>query len=84
MQLENTRNDEVRVIFVADNTPAFDAGLHVGDVLTTIDGVDMEKVGGILGAKKLMRQKQGTTLSIDINRGGEQKHLSLTLRDLYN
>lgn len=28
--------------------------------------------------------KPGTTFSIDINRGGEQKHLSLTLRDLYN
>lgn len=84
MQLENTENDEVRIIFVADNTPAFDAGLHVGDVLLAIDGADAVKIGGVIGVKKLMRQHPGTTLSININRGDEQKQLSLTLRDLYN
>ena len=84
MQLENTEDDEVRVIFVADNTSAADAGLRIGDVLLTIDGVGMEKVGGVLGVKKLLYGQPGTTLMIKINREDGQSDVSLTLRDLYN
>ncbi|MDH3891318.1 MAG: aspartyl protease family protein [candidate division Zixibacteria bacterium] len=84
MQLENSESNQVRIIFVADNTPAAQAGFNVGDVLLAVDDVDMAGVGGVLGVKKLLRQQAGTSLSVAISRGDEKKKLTLTLADLYN
>lgn len=83
LQLEHASKDSLQVIFVAPNTPAADAGLQTGDIITSIDGTDVATLGGIIGASKLLRGQPGTTLAIDIARRGETKKVSLTLRDLF-
>jgi hypothetical protein len=83
MQLANTEGDSLRVIFVADGTPAAEAGFEVGDVLTAVNDIEAEHLGGIVAVLKLLRKAPGTALAIEVSRGGESKKLSLNLRDLF-
>jgi hypothetical protein len=83
LQLANTEGDSLRVIFVADGTPAAESGFEVDDVLTGVNDIEVENLGGIVAVNKLLRKTPGTTLEIDVLRGSEIKKLSLTLRDLF-
>ncbi|MCK4462381.1 MAG: PDZ domain-containing protein, partial [candidate division Zixibacteria bacterium] len=83
LQLANVENDRLEVIFVADNTPAAEAGFEMGDILTAVNEIEIEHLGGIVAVVKLLRKSPGTKLSVEVSRGGEAKKVSLTLRDLY-
>jgi len=83
LQLANVEGDRLEVIFVADNTPAAKAGFKVDDILTAVNEIEIEHLGGIIAVVQLLRKAPGTKLSVEVSRGGKAKKLSLTLKDLF-
>jgi serine protease Do len=62
---------------VQDGTPAAEAGLEAGDIITAIDGQTLDKY---LQVSNLISSKQpGEAVTLTINRNGEQKNVSVTL-----
>lgn len=83
LQLVQVDQKTLRVIFVADNTPAAKAGFKVDDTVTAINGIPVEQLRGVVAAKALLRQAPGTKFVFDIKRGTEMKKLTLVLKDLF-
>lgn len=62
---------------VQDGTPAAEAGLNAGDIVTAIDGQTLDKY---LQVSNLISSKQpGEEVTLTINRNGEQKDVAVTL-----
>jgi membrane-associated protease RseP (regulator of RpoE activity) len=66
---EHQTNKGVVVRLVADNTPAFDADILVGDVVTAIDGVSVQNSDSF---RDLQREKRGKQALISILRRGQR------------
>jgi outer membrane lipoprotein-sorting protein len=71
------------VFFVSPGTPADKAGFEVGDLVESINGIDVEHLGGLIALRKMMRSEAGTKYEFGIRREGKEKKLRLTLRDLF-
>jgi hypothetical protein len=69
-------NKGAAVLLVVDATPAFDADILVGDVITSIDGVSITGTE-VLGA--YLQEHRGKTIAISILRGGRRIEKSVTL-----
>ncbi|KPK63412.1 hypothetical protein AMJ83_07010 [candidate division WOR_3 bacterium SM23_42] len=80
--LYNADND-VEVQFVSPNTPADDAGFKERDIITSINGIEVQYLDGVIALRKLMRAEAGTTYTIGILREGKTFDKQLTLRDLF-
>ncbi|KPJ62235.1 hypothetical protein AMJ44_15910 [candidate division WOR-1 bacterium DG_54_3] len=83
LQFHYNDDKEVEVVFVSPNTPASEAGFEKGDVLETVNGIDVSFYDGIIALRKLMREPAGTTYVIGIVRKGKRLEKQLTLRDLF-
>jgi hypothetical protein len=83
MQTWYTDANDIEVFFVAPDTPADEAGLKKGDVIKSINGIDVKHFNGILAIRELFREREGTTYTIDIVRGTKNRRVKLTLRELY-
>jgi S1-C subfamily serine protease len=73
-ELQSNKGATVRL--VVDGTPAFDADILVGDVITAIDGVPVsahKDVGGLL------RQRDGKQVLLSIVRRGQRIEKSVRL-----
>lgn len=73
-ELQTNRGAAVRL--VVDGTPAFNADLLVGDVITTIDGV---AVPGAKVFNELIRERQGKLISLALIRRGQRIEKSVQL-----
>jgi S1-C subfamily serine protease len=65
------------VVAIEPGSPADAAGIIVGDILTTVDGVsvtDAEDLMGVLGGHRI-----GQTVTVRAIRGGEPRDLSVTI-----
>jgi serine protease Do len=67
----------ILIVEVSPNTPATEAGLQPGDILQTLDGVELETVQGLL--QLLEDYQPGDEVTLIILRNGEQLEVSLTL-----
>jgi S1-C subfamily serine protease len=67
----------VRVVRVADGTPAEEAGLAVGDLIVAIDGKSVGSVEAL--AAQLRPQPAGKTLQFEVRRGDETQTIDVTL-----
>ncbi|XOZ33184.1 S41 family peptidase [Halomonadaceae bacterium KBTZ08] len=68
----------VRVISPIDGTPAQEAGVQAGDLITEIDGTPVK--GMSLGeAVKEMRGEPGTEITLTIGRDGESSPIEVTI-----
>jgi len=83
MQVQQSDNGELELSFVADNTPAAKSGFRTGDILRTVNGIDVGLLGGVVAAKKLLKAKPGTKYKITVDRSGQIKTLKLKLEDLF-
>jgi hypothetical protein len=73
---------EVTVAYVADGTPAYEAGFLAGDIVRTVDGKQAQR-SGLPALRELLRQKPGTKHTFALRRGNEELRLVLKLRDIY-
>ena len=73
---------EVIVAYVADGTPACEAGFLAGDIVRTVDGKQAQRAG-LPALREFMRQKPGTKHTIALRRGNAELRLVLKLRDIY-
>jgi len=72
-------NGIVKVVSPIDDTPAFDAGVQAGDLVTHLDGKPV--VGLKLSdAVDKMRGKVGTTIELTIRREGEADPLKIKIK----
>jgi len=74
----NMTDGVVTIVTPIDGTPADRAGLRPGDVITSVDGVDVDEhnLNETIG---LMRGKAGSRVTLEIDRAGEAELLSFTL-----
>jgi len=67
------------VLDVSSGTPAAAAGLKPGDVILEFDGQQMNDIEDLIAA--LHRHAPGDTVSLTVERNGQQQDLSVTLGD---
>lgn len=82
LQIIRGENGGYEVQYVSEDTPADKAGFRIGDVLKSINGVDVEYFNGITAIRDLLKSKPGTKYSFTINRDGRDKDLELKLAKL--
>lgn len=71
------KNNNLTVITPLDNSPAKNAGLMAGDVITMIDDETTYKMNLDVAVYKI-RGKEGTKVKLSINRDGEEKEFEIT------
>ncbi len=70
------------VLYVSPGTPADEAGFHEGDTVLSINGIDVDRFGGLLSLRAMLREEAGTEYFFEVVRDGKRKELKLVLRDL--
>ena len=74
-QLETTTG--VEVLNVIDNSPAAKSGLRVGDIILTIDGIEMTDANTLI--QYVARKSPDTQLDAQILRNGNNKQVTISL-----
>jgi S1-C subfamily serine protease len=80
MQARHRLNAGQAVLIVADvaqGSPAFDAGLEIGDLLLAIDGDALQSPDRLLG--RIQGKRPGETLRLSRRRGSVVEELTITL-----
>jgi hypothetical protein len=78
----NQASDGFTVVDVMKNAPADQAGLKSGDMIVAVDGKPASSLKLYEVRKQLRDEAPGTIVQLAVRRGGEQKNLAVTLRDL--
>lgn len=68
--VKDTENNVIKVLTPIDGTPAYNAGILPGDIISKVDGVEYTGEQMTEAANKI-KGKEGTTVSIEIIRGGD-------------
>lgn len=84
MQVQQSDNGELEISFVADDTPAARSGFRTGDILRTVNGIDVSLLDGVVAVKKLLKAKPGTKYKVTVDRNGQLKTLKLKLENLFD
>ncbi|MDD3730782.1 MAG: aspartyl protease family protein [candidate division Zixibacteria bacterium] len=82
LQLVVSDNDEITVLCAPKNTPAGKAGIIAGDVVKTINDIDVKNFKSIITIREMFKEKAGTTYKIGIMHEGQPKEIKLTLNEL--
>lgn len=83
LQLILGEGGQMEALTISAGTPAADAGIQKGDIVTEIDGKSPEALGGILGVREMLRAPVGTTYELSLIRDGQALTTTLTLANLY-
>ena len=75
--LKVNRGALIRVVL--ENQPAAEAGLQPGDVVTSLDGRPC--TGGTQLRNYVATRRPGTTVTMDVNRGGQPLQIRVSLRE---
>jgi hypothetical protein len=70
-----------KVITVLPSTAAAQAGIQVGDLIAAIDGASTRPMS-LSDFAMRMRQPPGAVVILDVERGGNRRSVSLTLKDV--
>ena len=71
------------VFFPSDGTPAEKGGFRAGDVLKSINGVDVKFLNDLSAIRDIMKEDPGTKYTVVVNRNGEVKKMKVKLADLF-
>ena len=78
---EDTTSNVIKVLLPIEGSPAKEAGIQVGDIITKVNGV--EYTGKELTqASAAMKGEEGTTVELEILRNGEKKTFTITRRSI--
>jgi hypothetical protein len=75
-------DEQVEVLFVAPGTPADDAGFAEGDVIRSVNGIDVRHFAGIVSLRELLKAAEGTEYTFGLLRGDAPVDIKLRLREL--
>jgi S1-C subfamily serine protease len=75
--------DQIEVTYVSPDTPAEDAGFEKGDILTSLNGILVERLDGLIAIRELLKAAPGTRYEFEVERAGQEKKLTLQLEELY-
>jgi len=73
---------QVEVLFVSPGTPAERAGLAIGDIVRSIDGVDTDSLDGLSEIRTMLCAKPGTTYDFVVERNKNTVNLKIELAKL--
>jgi len=82
LQLTRTDDGGISVLFAAPGTPASKAGFKEGDIIASINGIEIVRLDGLLAIRKLLMEKPGTEYKFVVAREGKEKKLKLKLAEL--
>ena len=68
------------VTYLQENSPAYNAGIKLGDQIMKINGVDAYKYS-VLEINGLMRTKDGKKIKINLMRNGKEKIITFRLKE---
>jgi S1-C subfamily serine protease len=71
--------DGVELTYLHEDGPAARAGLRTGDVVTTIDGVEVRTIGGLLA--EVERQAVGDSVEVEVERDGAPLEVTVALEE---
>ncbi len=83
IQLEYTADQAIRISFIVPGGPGDRAGLQAGDLLQTINGIDVGHLDGLVAVREMFRAKTGTTYQLGVMRDGAEHTRALVLSDLF-
>ncbi len=72
------KNKKITIISPMDNSPAIRAGVRAGDIITIIDGQNVEGLN-INKVSGLLRGEIGTTIDLTIHRQGYEQDINMVL-----
>ena len=73
---------EVEITYVVPDSPAEKAGFMKGDMIRSINGINVRQLDGILAVREMMKADPGTKYDFVIGRPDQEKKLKLELADL--
>jgi predicted aspartyl protease len=83
MSIAITPGGDYQVLSVSAGGPAADAGLLSGDIVQSINGIEVERLGGPTRVSDLFSADAGTVYELEILREDKPMKIAITLRDLY-
>ena len=81
LTLSKDDNGYIRIAEIMQDSPAVDAGLKVGDIITIIDGVDV-LAAGFEESIESMRGTEGSEIRLTVRRDGIDKDYTFTRRSI--
>ena len=84
MLLQMGADGVVYVARVYENSPAYEAGMQVGDIITGFNGIDLAGIdnAGFDAAMNEIQFETGSTLTIQVLRNGETVEIMLVCREV--
>jgi hypothetical protein len=83
LQIIRGKVEGYEVLHVSEDTPADKAGFKAGDILKSINGVDLEYFKDLTAVRNIMKEDPGTKYTIIVSRDGEEKKMKLKLANLF-
>ncbi len=69
----------IRIDSIINNSPAFDSGITEGDIIISVDGMDVKEIG-FSGAADAMKGAEGSEVALVIRRDGKDMEYKFTRR----
>lgn len=82
LQIAWSYDREVEVTYVSPETPGEKAGFKKGDLIRSINGIDVTAFDGIVAIRRLFKAEPGTGYACVVDRAGKESKLTLTLAEL--
>ncbi|MCQ2490340.1 MAG: S41 family peptidase [Ruminococcus sp.] len=81
LTLSEDASGYMRISEIIEDSPAFDSGLTEGDIITSIDGLDV-KEAGFSEAMNAMRGTEGSPVTLTVRRDGKEQEYSFVRRSI--
>ena len=77
IQLVNEDDPGYTVISVTSNSPAYQAGVEIGDMIVAVEGISVVELG-MDETKKRVKGEEGTDVTLTLQRGEEKLDVTIT------
>lgn len=75
-------NGEFEVLYASEGSPAAKAGLKKGDIIRSVNGIDVSYLEDLPALRAMLRAKPGTEYKFLVDRNGKEKKMKFKLKEL--